>query len=454
MVVRSVPQQESYSFPVLKPQEILQCFSELGHGIQLTREQLSEPTYEHVTKTMEQCLDMFMEFSAEENQQIRFSGMDAFEHPELHDNSIGQLAFNRSAMRFMHTCGMSDFALRDVYQPTAERVKKMFSAITNFAKYREDQIPLFEDLVAESESLKTEKELVDARFEELTTQLHSLREARAEEQEFLTELEEGNAEMAAHVQKLNVEQLRLKDQVHDVKQQRNDNGQKRDNAQLLCLNLRAEVAKMQSLVVRSPERVKREIVEMQAEAEGDSELLGEMDEKLQSLRNKIDGLGKTEREVVKLTRQLKDVEECLVKLKVANKDIKSIKAAQGEQDILKRESEDKQLSLRRQLHNISARAAELEARQKLKREAAVREKNKWAQAAEGAEKENEGFEVDIERMTEESRITEKKLQDLQNLEQAESSKFAEEKALVEERIRSYNLRILNAISETKSSFEA
>lgn len=50
----------------------------------------------------------------------------------------------------MHTCGMSDFALRDVYQPTAERVKKMFSAITNFAKYREDQIPLFEDLVAES----------------------------------------------------------------------------------------------------------------------------------------------------------------------------------------------------------------------------------------------------------------------------------------------------------------
>ncbi|KAJ1480232.1 hypothetical protein T484DRAFT_1811340 [Baffinella frigidus] len=90
--------------------------------------------------------------------------------------------------------------------------------------------------------------------------------------------------------------------------------------------------------------------------QGDSELLGEMDEKLQSLRNKIDGLGKTEREVVKLTRQLKDVEECLVKLKVANKDIKSIKAAQsniksikaaqGEQDILKRESEDKQLSLR------------------------------------------------------------------------------------------------------------
>ena len=91
------PQQISYSFPILKDHEILQCFLELGHGIQLTKDQLTDPTCEHITKIMEQCLDVFMEFSADENAQMRFSGMDAFDHPELHESSIGHLAFNRSS---------------------------------------------------------------------------------------------------------------------------------------------------------------------------------------------------------------------------------------------------------------------------------------------------------------------------------------------------------------------
>ena len=174
---------------------------------------------------------------------------------------------------------------------------------------------------------------------------------------------------------------------------------------------------------------------MQHSAETDAELLREMDEKLQSLRSKVDGLCKTEREVLKLTRQLKDVEECLAKLKAANKDIKRIQTSQGEQDSAMRELTVQEQSLRRQLHNISARAAELDARQRLKREAADREKEKWKNAAAGADKENEAAELEMERMSEESRLAEKRLQDLQNLEQAESSKFAEEKALVEERVR-------------------
>ena len=92
-----VQQQVTYSFPRLEDREILQCFSELGNGIQLTKEQLMDPTPEHITTLMVQCLDMFMEFSTDENEQMKFSGMDAFDHPELHEGSIGQLAFNRSS---------------------------------------------------------------------------------------------------------------------------------------------------------------------------------------------------------------------------------------------------------------------------------------------------------------------------------------------------------------------
>jgi len=298
------------------------------------------------------------------------------------------------------------------------------------------------------ESLKQEKAEVDARFEELTRQLHKLRKQRDQEQELVTELQEENEAMEAEIKKFNVKQGALKHKIHEVKEQRQEHSDKRDHLQFALLNLKSEVSKLQGLVVKSPERAKREIVEMQHSAETDAELLREMDEKLQSLRSKVDGLCKTEREVLKLTRQLKDVEECLAKLKAANKDIKRIQTSQGEQDSAMRELTVQEQSLRRQLHNISARAAELDARQRLKREAADREKEKWKNAAAGADKENEAAELEMERMSEESRLAEKRLQDLQNLEQAESSKFAEEKALVEERVRAYNLRILNAISNS------
>jgi hypothetical protein len=83
-----------YSFPLLESREILECMVELG--CPLSEEQLSKPTSEHITRIMEQLLDLFMGFSADESAQIKFSGMDAFDYPELHEFSVGQLAFNRS----------------------------------------------------------------------------------------------------------------------------------------------------------------------------------------------------------------------------------------------------------------------------------------------------------------------------------------------------------------------
>ena len=50
----------------------------------------------------------------------------------------------------MNTCGMFDFSLKDMYKPESKRLKTVFAAICNFAKFREDTMPLYSDLVAES----------------------------------------------------------------------------------------------------------------------------------------------------------------------------------------------------------------------------------------------------------------------------------------------------------------
>jgi hypothetical protein len=57
-------------------------------------------------------------------------------------------------MKFMATCGVHDFALKDIYKPEYKRLKFIFSAIINFAKYREDNMPVFETLIEQSVSPK------------------------------------------------------------------------------------------------------------------------------------------------------------------------------------------------------------------------------------------------------------------------------------------------------------
>jgi kinetochore protein Nuf2 len=282
-----------YSFPTLENREILECMSELGCSI--SEEQLMKPTPEHIMRVMEQLLDLFMGFSADDNAQIKFSGMDVFDHPEIHEFSVGTLAFHRSIIRLMRASGVYDFELRDISLPQYARIRKLFSAVINFAKFREEKVATFEKFVESTEALQNQKAEVDMKFEQLTAQLSQLRAQRKQEEPIINELQNENEKMEGQIRALNHEQSSLKTKIHDQKQVRQDLSDKRDHDQFAIVNLRADISKLQSLIVRSPERVKKEIAEMSNTYETDTEVLREMDHKLQTLRTKVDGLNKTEK---------------------------------------------------------------------------------------------------------------------------------------------------------------
>lgn len=282
-----------YSFPTLENREILECMSELGCTI--SEEQLTKPTPDHIMRVMEQLLDLFMGFSADDNAQIKFSGMDVFDHPEIHEFSVGQLAFHRSIIKLMRASGVYDFELRDISIPVFARIRKLFSAVINFAKFREEKVATFEQFVESTEALQNQKAEADMKFEQLTAQLSQLRAQRKQEEPIINELQADNDRMEGQIRSLNHEQSNLKTKIHDMKQVRQETSDKRDADQFTILNLRSEISKLQSLIVRSPERVKKEIAEMSNTYETDNEMLREMDLKLQTLRTKVDGLNKTEK---------------------------------------------------------------------------------------------------------------------------------------------------------------
>jgi predicted nucleic acid-binding Zn-ribbon protein len=192
-------------------------------------------------------------------------------------------------------------------------------------------------------------------------------------------------------------------------------------------------------------------------------------------------------DVSKLIKQLKEVEEHMGKLKGASKEVKRLQGCVQEADDEIRELSAQEASLQRQvgsplklagvcaegawsfvhsysasrltdayttcnlmkqLHNASARAAELEARQRLKKEAAEREMERWRTAQNEADKDNMQVSEEVEKLEEAARQMERRIQELHAQEQTEELKFEEEKELVEDKVRAYNRRILNAITNT------
>lgn len=90
------------------------------------------------------CSVLMTVVDREELQQPAFHTMGNLEYPELHEESVGNLASIRAIVKLMAVTGVSDFSMMDIFKPESKRTINNLSAIINFSKYK--YVPCFWDL--------------------------------------------------------------------------------------------------------------------------------------------------------------------------------------------------------------------------------------------------------------------------------------------------------------------
>lgn len=75
----------------------------------------------------------------------------------------------------MLACGFPDFSIRDVIHPDAKRLRKMLSALINFAKFRSERLGAFASLTRHTEDLVEQRSKAEVENEQLQRQLEELR---------------------------------------------------------------------------------------------------------------------------------------------------------------------------------------------------------------------------------------------------------------------------------------
>lgn len=348
-------------------------------------------------------------------------------------------------MDLMFASGVMDFSMKDIVKPVPARTKRNFSALVNFAKYREEKLALYEELHEKMDQYRKDKERVEQKRSNIEEELERLEKEREEEEPEVLRLERETRELTAIIAELSKEQGNLQAEVRELKTESNSIADRSANCKFELHNAKQEAELLRAQLVQSPEKIRQLMSRLEADVENEQTLLKKTDEMKHELECRMDLLQKVEKEIQKTMQSMKETEQEINSKKDAKKDVKDLKAklTENEEEVWRLDSE-KQL-LKRQMQNISERVQRLEHQGALKRDAAFAsiEEQKREQASLEANNAATAAKVGENQML--ARSLQQKIIELRSNQDAEISKMEDKYHALREQIHEYHTALLNAM---------
>lgn len=312
-----------YSFPLLKPSEIFACVREMQ--IPVSEDEIRNCETGAIRKVLEVFIENIMGVTREEMNQPAFAGLGALTYPELHEESIPELAFFRTASKLLHACGVYDFGLKDVLTPTPKRVRRQLSALINFAKFREERLAAFGELTRETDQLLKKKTTLQEEHELLQRQLNDLLQEQEAEAPAIRQITEETAELENEINVLNKRQAVMRHETSELKAKNNDLRDEMSSYQFNILEAEKEIERLRGKIVNSPDRVKKEIEGIAVSLEDAKEELNAMERRHRELLAYSDTFARTEKDMLKTIELMREAEQDIEKCKDAKEQVKSQK---------------------------------------------------------------------------------------------------------------------------------
>ncbi|RUS27143.1 hypothetical protein BC938DRAFT_483658 [Jimgerdemannia flammicorona] len=404
-----------YSFPIMKPQDILECLNDMQ--IPFTEEDLSKPTSNKMQLVYEAFMDIVMGVTSEQYEQPVQRVLEELEYPDLHADAVSLMTFLRQLRKLMRDVGVEDIGLRDVIKPEPARVRKIISAIINFAKFREERMGVFEQYTTKSvggrshcgfgierfigcvmmrlmliiflllllklvtfigrmhgaeASLATEKSRTDR-----SDKCHQVgylprfslsRVQRADEEPAIKKAREFNGGMTTELRELKKRQQALAEDIEQLKKVKNAQTDKMTNNQFLTMNTKQELQKLRSQIVQNPEKLKEVINEMSISLNTEKGEAVIKERSTREMQIKFDTMNIVEQEIINCVKLMEVCETEMQKFESVRDKIISDKDTIDNKNNELKELNVKEQQLKRQLATAQDKISRLQRQQAMKRE--------------------------------------------------------------------------------------
>lgn len=417
------------------------CMEELR--IHFTAEDLKNPTSAHMERVYESFLDLLMGTAKEEyeNPDLR----DVLEYPELQMDAVAGLAFFRMVHKFMGVVGIFDFSMKDFLKPTSDRVRRIMSAVINFAKFREEQLTEFEKYTIETDQLTEKKMALEQENKSLAETLHTAKLQRAQEEPAIQQAESEIATLTNEVTQLHKEQLNVQKEFQQLKTQATELSEKINNHKDNLMSIRQTSTKLASQIVENPEKLKQSLLDLDTQLTTEREIVAASEKNSRDLQLKIDSLSQVEGDIDKSLSLMEENDVEMRKLQAARE-----KVSQLQDTINKKTTEFKEISLKeehikKQIQATQEKIVRLQKQLEAKKESTSKKLEGLRNTHSILSSEKSALYSQIEEISTQIREMEKKIQLCRETSESEKEAIRSDFAKLKAQVGFYHTQFLSAL---------
>lgn len=375
-------------FPILDVREISICLQTCEFLV--TEELISKPTASFIKSVFEQFLDAFMAVPVDiidkkvktlinRENSINKSAQDLeiAQDVEADDtnNTLYLLILFRTSYVFLQTCGVYDFTLLDLMRPESHRIRRILSAVVNYARFREEHSKECEDLVNNSDGNIAEIKRLQGINAKITNDISELNHLLQQgivlnnEKTSLKQLNSFNHKLESELKSLQRNQQILTLEHSQYKEEKQRLIEKLEDHHYLNLESNKELENLKSYLSTDPEILKKIIFDLQSNLNEYQSSLSTLEASYKNKIGTIESIQTIEQELKNLFRILEEI------LNDLNKSDAAIDKLNKYQEFL--EQQKIQLSdLNRQIQQVKRQIANIEDKiEKTKNQSAERDKN-------------------------------------------------------------------------------
>ncbi|KAI1315017.1 kinetochore-associated Ndc80 complex subunit nuf2 [Mortierella claussenii] len=404
---------EAYHFPLLKPQAIVSCLTDIQ--VSWTEDELARPTPQKMLLVYEIFLDMATEASRDDCSLDEIQDMGIASSAEFVIDAVRFYIFLYQLTNMMYDVGVPDFSSRDLTKPEAERVRRVLSAVINFAKFKEDrQGPIFEDLRPSDQVIGMIPEC-ERDHRQLMEEIEALRQQKLQQEPKIEEYKVVNQALAEEMEickKREAQTTRQKDEVTKERHLLNEQS-KELSAAVEKANKELEVLRLQ--LVHIPETLESDLLQL---PESIQSLVGQVEQhrrQVQSRYAAVERIESVPREVATILEMMNDTLDLLDKLQQEVLMVDSVKSQIEKQRLEVSTLETKLKQNERQTKVLEDKIRTLHVNQQPRR---------VQQETELSEQESVGLDVESKLMESRRILEERRRKHVEVIQKAE--KFAQE----------------------------
>ncbi|XP_060080439.1 kinetochore protein Nuf2-like [Ylistrum balloti] len=314
----------TYDFP-LKPWESCLSFLKEDYQIHVEEMDFRKPDANRWQNIYCQLLELMTEVPVDSIiQKAVLQSSQYFEHPELYEDTMPLMIVTLALQRFLVTCGIMDFSVKDLQAPTPGRVTKICSAVINFMLFRNKQMEVFLNLKEKNEKFREQHEGLLQTNEGLKRKINSIKAEKAKQEPAIRCIQEEYEQLQNDLQAKMKIKAQQQQRINELRITIAEKKAQLDQVRMMAAKAKEDGEVVSKKIIQSPERV---MAEEDKAREGLAVLKVTLERKvgrLMELQQQVEGVQVSDNNVGKAFKMLQDVQVDIDKENEICKEIQNI----------------------------------------------------------------------------------------------------------------------------------